>query len=98
MNKTKCQENLLCNTKEMKSSPFGGDSDLGEDTGLFFWLVEKDSAFLERDENLAVLSPSPGSSTPKLAIFHFCLMGSISRNEDGSEAPGREELSFQLAP
>lgn len=71
--------------------------DLGEDTGLFFWLVEKDSAFLERDENLAALSPSPGSSTPELVIFDFRLMGSISINEDGSGAPGREALSFRLA-
>lgn len=53
MNKTKCQESLLCNSEEMKSVPLEVTRVLEEDTGLFFWLVEEGSAFLERGENLA---------------------------------------------
>ena len=66
--------------------------DLAEDTCLFFWLVNKDSAFLETDENLADLSPSPGS---KVAEFH--LMGFAPINGDGCDPPRREVLSFLLA-
>lgn len=60
--------------------------DLGEDTCLFFWLVMRDSAFLERDENLAALSPVPGPCAPKL--------GSASIDQDGSDPPTSEELFY----
>lgn len=60
--------------------------DLGEDSSLFFWLVMRDSALLERDENLAALSPVPGSYAPKL--------GSTSIDPDGSDPPTSEELCY----
>lgn len=77
-------------------SPSGSDLDLGEHSCLFFWLVSKDSAFLERGENLADLSPAQSWLLyPEAVDFHP--MGSLSIREDGSDPPRRKGLSFLLA-
>lgn len=74
-------------------SPSGSDLDLGEHSCLFFWLVSKDSAFLERGENLADLSPAKSWPLhPKAVDFH--LMVSLSIREDGSEPLGERGCLF----